>query len=195
MTFAVGLAETRAAHASQGFLLDVAQQKEEILPGFALDDLLANLKRRHALAVLESLQLAHAFVAFEHHAATLKHLRKLRVQFHAQELDDRQAGEKVDRNLVFGLGAIQCADMQFRDHAFEVRRLEFLAGLQNVGQLVKKWRSGSRGRRFCRQKSFDVAMASDQARNVCARGLGELGTEMNIVPKVIDADLQAPERE
>ena len=71
------IAEQRPAHARQGLLLDLAQDAEQLLSGLAQDDFLGHLKTGDALAILQRLLLAHAFVTLEHHAAAFQHLRKL----------------------------------------------------------------------------------------------------------------------
>ena len=185
--FAIVLTKTRAAHARQCFFFDIAQQQEQILPGFALDDLLAHLERRHPLAIFERLLLAHALITLQHHPAAFQHLRELRVQFQAQELDHCQPRQQIDGDIVLGLGAVQRGHVQFRQRRFEVRGLALCPGLHHRRELIEKRRPGRRWSGFGGQQAFHVAVARDQAGNMRARRIGKLRAEMNIMPEIVHA--------
>jgi len=50
--------------------------------------------------------LPHTFIAFEHHAAAFEHLRKLCIEFGAQELDNSQSGDMSVCRIAGRFGAI-----------------------------------------------------------------------------------------
>ena len=186
----IAASEQRSTGAGQSFLLDFAQRAKEFLSGLAQNYFLRHLERRDPLAIFQRLLRPHAFVALQRHAAAFQNLGKLQTQFNAQKLDDRDPGQHIQRRIAFGLGAIQRGGMHIRQE-----RLQFRTDGLGVA-LRARIRSDEmaalpRLRRFRRQQSFDIAVAHDQARNLRTRLRHKLGAEMNIVPQVVDAELQA----
>src|SRR5271167_4035637 len=87
--------------------------------------------------------------------------------------------------------------MYFRQQRLQFRSVGECSGLgaglrcirsNEVSALPRLWR-------FRRQQPFHIAVAHDQAGNLRTRLQYKLGTEMNIVAKIVDAELQAFERE
>ena len=170
----------RPPRAGQRFFLDLAQGFEQILPSLAQDDLFPHLEGGHALAILHSFALPHAFVSLEQNAAALQHLRELLVHLHAQEFGHREARQQVDRNVFLFFRAIQRGQMQFSQQRLPVRLFRWIASRPG-GRVPHPRRALRFLLRLRRQHSFQLAVADNQSHHVCARRLYEARAQGHIM--------------
>ena len=104
--------EERAPGAGKSFFFDLAEQAEDFLSGFALDDLLADLEGRDQFLGLMQFGEPQAFERFRFHPALFESARELRLQFRTDEFQDGEASENIDGGISGGLGAIQDGEVQ-----------------------------------------------------------------------------------
>src|SRR5437763_5587320 len=146
------------------------------------------LKASKAIAQLNRFagkRKARTIIRLELRAAALQRLRELSGHFNALKLDDREPAQQVNRDIVFGLSAIERCDVQFQKGALEVDCVDGLAFCRPAGQPDSRERT-----RVCRQivhEGLDLAMPSNQSEDVIARALHETSAERNIVTDVVNA--------
>ena len=187
--------EQRAPGTCQSFLLNFAQNMEQLLASLPQDDFLGYLEGGYAFAIFQCLLLADAFITLEHHASTFEQLSKLGMQFGAKKFYDRRPRQHIDRKIFRGLGAVQRRHVQVGK-----QRFQFLGRCPGCLRRHLRLRPYEVRRRLwlgCRRRdeSVHVTMTNNQARDPEPCLLHESRAQVHVVTKVVHSQLKIVQRQ
>ena len=184
-----GFSEERAAGAGEGFFLYLAEQAEDFLSGFSLDDFLAHLEAGDQFLGLVHLGQTQAFEGLGFHPALLEGAGELGLQFGADEFEDGQASEDVDGGISRDLGAIQDGKVKRHQQAFEVAGGGFATfrGTFHRGTLK---RSTLGGGSLHSEQCFDSPEEADVAGKMRAQLFSYARAQVHVIAQVVHAELK-----